>query len=109
MVHSELTANQLWKEQVKAGNTTLPFLTWLEREKMKAFYSADGDSSVKIPVNKPLNDSVQTAIKNLHTQAGEKTQATSEYVAGIKVQYLYGSIAALSLVTFGILIYKGVL
>lgn len=109
MVLSELSANQLWKKQVDAGKTSLPFLVWLEREKTKAFYSIDGDSSVKIPVNKPLNDSVQTAIKNLHVAAGEKTEAGNEYFLGIKVQYLYGSVAALTIITFAILIHKKVL
>lgn len=109
MVFSDLSANQLWKQQVQAGQTSLPFLSWLEREKTKAFYSADGDSTVKIPVNKPLNDSVQIAIKNLHTVAGEKTEAGTDYIAGIKVQYLYGSVAVAAIITFGVLIYKGVL
>lgn len=109
MVFSELSANQLWKNEVHAGHTSLPFLDWLEREKTKAFFSADGDSSVKIPMNKPLNDSVQDAIKNMHTVAGEKTEAGTEYIAGIKVQYLYGSVAALAIITFGVLIYKGVI
>ncbi len=109
MVFSELTANQLWKQQIDAGQTDLAFLPWLEREKMKAFYSFDGDGSVKIPVNKPLNDSVQTTIRQLHEVAGEKTEAGTEYFLGIKKQYLYGSVAVLVTVTFAVLIHKKVL
>lgn len=109
MVFSELSANQLWKQQVQEGRTTLDFLPWLEREKIKAFYSMNGDSSVKIPMNKPLNDSVQTTIRELHQAAGEKTEAGAEYFLGVKKQYLYGSVTALVVITFGVLIHKGVL
>lgn len=109
MVLSELSANQLWKQQVQEGRTTLEFLPWLEREKMKAFYSLDGDSSVRIPVNKPLNDSVQTTIKELHVAAGEKTEAGAEYFLGIKKQYLYASVSVLVTLTFVVLIQKKVL
>lgn len=109
MVLSESSANQLWKQQIDAGKTTLPFLSWLEREKMKAFYSFDGDETVKIPLNKPLNDSVQATIKQLHVAAGEKTEAGTEYFLGIKTRYLYASVAVLATATFAVLIHKKVL
>lgn len=100
------SANQLYKEQKRTGQTTLAFLPWLEREKTKAYFNMNGDLSV--PVNKPFNDSVQQVIKELHEKGGLKEEAGKEYILGIKRGLFIWTGAIVVIVTTGIIIYRTV-
>lgn len=102
-MHTSLSANQLWKSQVKNGHTTLNFLPWLQREKAKAFHSFDG--TVAVPFNKALNDSIQSAITDLHTQGGLKTKAGEDYVMGISRVGFVKVTLVVTVLTGAILIY----
>jgi hypothetical protein len=98
------SANQLWKQQRAKNITTLDFLPWLEREKTKAFYNQTGD--VEIPMNKPLNDSIQQTLDRLYTQAGLKKKAGTEYFLGIKKTALIYTGVGLAAVIGVIILYK---
>lgn len=98
------SANQIWKEQRQSGMTNLDFKSWLTREKAKGFLNSTGDAAV--PVNNVLNDSINTVIKQLHLQGGEKNTAGSEYVLGIKKKTLIWSGVGIVLFAVGVIIYE---
>lgn len=101
---SGLSANQMWKRQRAAGITTLDFCSWLEREKAKAFFNETGPSAV--PQNKPLNDSIQNILDQLHVEAGLKTKAGTDYILGINKKGLIITGVAVSALIVGIIVYK---
>ena len=87
------TANQLYKEYKVAGGTRT-FKGWVEREKRKGFLNYEGQPN--IPVNKPLNDSIQAAIKDLHNQAGYTDDLQNKYIFGVhrNVWWIIAGVAA---------------
>lgn len=97
------SANQTWKELKAKGETTLDFLPWLKREKTKGFKNFDGGT--EIPVNKPLNDSIQKVIGELHTTGGLKTKAGQDYILGIPKKVLIGA-GIVAVVITAVIIYK---
>lgn len=97
------TANQTWKELKATGQTTLDFKSWLSREKTKGFRNFDGKQD--IPVNKQLNDSVQSVIKNMHETGGLKTKAGTEYIFGLKKNIWIGA-GIVAVVVVSVIVYK---
>src|SRR5215212_9976906 len=102
----EMSANQLWKQQQRSGETKLQFLPWLEREKAKAYFNYD---NVAVPINSSLNDSVQRSIYDMRKIGGLKTDAGKEYVLGINREYLIYtgiSVGVVVLLIGGYIVYK---
>lgn len=100
---TKISANQLWKDELKSGQTTLEFVPWLQQHKAKVYQNWDGTAA--IPFNKALNDSIQTAIKDLHERAGEKTEAGKDYFMGIPKSGLIISGIVIVVITGAVLIY----
>lgn len=96
------TANQLWKEYRKDGGTQ-SFKDWMNREKKKGFVNFDGNATV--PVNKNLNDSLQSVLDKLHRNAGLKTEPENTYIFGIHKNILIG-VGVVGLAALGFVIYK---
>lgn len=98
------SANQLYKEQKRNGQTSLDFKSWLQQQKAKHFANVTGQSD--IPVNTSLNDSVQTAIGQLHQEGGLQTQAGGVYTFGVlNTTWMWVGIGMGAMIT-GIIIYK---
>lgn len=97
------TPNAAYKE-FKKGGGTLNFTEYLHREKEKMYYS-NGDNSNVLLVNKPLNDSIQTAIDNTLKQGGLKDQESGKTVFGINKGILIGGgIVLAAVITYIIVI-----
>lgn len=94
----------MWKQQRKAGLTTQDFKTWLTTAKAKNFSNVTGESA--IPVNTTLNDSIQSAINDLHQEGGLQTTAGSQYTFGISNTLLLWSGVGVGLLITGFIIYK---
>lgn len=76
------SATRLWREQLKGGQTTLPFAAWITREKEKI--SADGTANSNLLlVDRTLNDSVHQIISDTKQAGGLKTQESGKTVFGI--------------------------
>jgi hypothetical protein len=95
------TANQLYKEYKSAGGT-LPFGKWIDREKKKGFLNATGD--VVVPVNKPLTDSIQKTLDQMHREAGYQDDVSKTYILGVNKNVWIG-IGVAAAVGIGYLIY----
>lgn len=100
------TPNAAYKDYVTGGGT-LSFTNWLQREKDKMFYSNGDDKNNLLLVNKPLNDSIQTAIDNTLKNGGLKTTESGNTVFGINKTILIGAGVVLAAV-IGYIIIKNV-
>jgi hypothetical protein len=83
------TSNAAYK-QYKSTGVTLSFTEFLHREKEKMF-SANGQDDSLLLVNKSLNDTVQTAIRDTLKQGGLKEQETGKTFFGINKFVLIGA------------------
>jgi hypothetical protein len=93
------TANQAYREYKKGHENPLPFAEWMQREKTKGFLNYDG--SVSIPVNKPLTDSINQALENIHKQAGLKTGLENKYIFGIpRTAWIIGGVLAVGAIGY---------
>jgi hypothetical protein len=95
------TANQQWKQYKKEGGQ-LGFSEWIDREKRKNFMNATGE----LPDNKPLNDSIQGTLDKMHRQEGFQDDLTSQYIFGIKKNYLIGAGLFLLVGGVALIVYK---
>lgn len=95
------SASKVWREQVKAGNTSLAFSPWLTREKEKM--SADGNTTGIVLVDQALNDSVHVAIKDAVDVGGLKSKPNSNKIFGInKTVFIVSSIILIASIGGGI-------
>jgi len=99
------TANASYKEYLKAGGT-LSFTDYLHREKEK-FMNANGEQDNLLLINRPLNDSIQTAIKETLKQGGLKNEESGKTVFGINKNIIIGG-GILIAVGIAFIIYKKV-
>lgn len=99
-------ANQLYKEY-KAGGGTLSFKKWIDREKKKNFMNAIGDFGNEVPMNKPLTDSIQRTLDELHREGGYQDTLNKKYILGVNRNVMIG-IGVVSVIGIGYLIYKQV-
>lgn len=97
-----MTANQKYRDYKKNGGT-LVFKEWIDRERKKNFLNLDGTADV--PLNKPLTDSINAAIKDLHQDGGLQTDLENKYIFGINRNVLIVA-GVVILVGTGFLIYK---
>lgn len=69
----------------------------MTREKTKGFLNFDG--SVDVPTNKPLSDSINNVLTQMHAEAGEKQNVEGRYVLGINKNVLIvsGIVAAVAI------------
>jgi hypothetical protein len=107
MAMTKRTANQLYKEQKKKGQTTLSFTAWVEQQKSRNWMRFDGTS--EIPIDEAINQEVQSGISNLNAEAGLQTTLNQNYYLGIPVQYIkWGAVAVgvVMVVVIGRIIYK---
>jgi hypothetical protein len=95
------TANKIYKEYKKGGGT-LTFKEWIDREKKKGFVNFEGSSFA--PTNKPLTDSINATLENVHKQFGYQTKLENEYIFGLDRNLLIGA-GVLAVVIGGIIIY----
>ena len=93
------SANQLWKE----SGTTLSFKDFISREKAKGFLNQTG--SADIPSNKPLTDSINQVLDQMHKTSGLQTNLNNKYILGINKNVLI-IVGIAALATTAILIYK---
>lgn len=99
------TPNAAWKDYLKNEHGTLGFTDWLHREKEKMFYSNGDTTSNLLLVNKPLNDSIQTAIQSTLAQGGLKDQESGKTVFGInKWALIGGGFVLAAIITYVIVI-----
>lgn len=97
-----MTANKMYKQYKKSGGT-LVFKDWLDREKKKNFLNFEGQSTV--PVNKPLTDSINQALDELHKESGLKTGLENKYIFGLnKNIWIAAGIATVIIV--GVVVYN---
>lgn len=94
------SANQVWKQLRKTGQTTLDFVPWLQREKTKGFKNFAGDASV--PVNTYLNQVVQKAISTVDKPTVENKD---NYILGAPTMVWVGIGVTLAIVV-GVIVYK---
>lgn len=99
-----MTANQQYRQYKKEGGQ-LSFREWIDREKKKEFLHLDGQGAV--PVNKPLNDSIQQVLYNIHKSNGYQDSLTNEYILGIHKTVWIG-LGVVVVVGGGLLIYKNI-
>lgn len=99
-------ANQLYKEYKRSGGS-LSFAEWIDREKKKGFVNAIGDSGNEIPVNKPLTDSIQKTLEQLHREAGYQDSLNKNYILGVNRNVMIG-IGVVAVIGISYLIYKKV-
>ena|SRR5438046_724338 len=77
------SATRMWREQLKGGQTTLPFAAWINREKEKISADASSSSGLVL-VDRTLNDSVHQIITDTTTAGGLQTKPTGKTILGIK-------------------------
>lgn len=99
----EKTANQLYREY-KAGGGTLVFKDWMQREKEKKFL--DFNNTQTVPVNKPLNDSIQNVLNKMQADAGYKTDLENKYIFGVNKKVWIGVGIGLVVIVGIVIIYN---
>lgn len=97
-----MTANEQYRKYKSQGGT-LNFSKWITTQKKRGFLSMDG--SVSIPDNKPLSDSIQQTLSNMHSEDGVKTSVDKNYVFGINKNVWIG-IGLITLAITGYVVYK---
>jgi len=102
-VANRKSANKQYKEY-KASGGVLSFSQWIDREKKKNFVSFDGINEV--PVNKPLNDSIQKVINDMHRSVGYKTDLEKKYVFGVHKNVWLGIGVGVVLLIGGYVVYQ---
>lgn len=98
-------ANQLYREYKRNGGT-LSFAEWIDREKKKGFMNAI-DEVNEIPANKPLIDSIQRTLDELHRAAGYQDKPNNKYILGVNRNVMIG-IGVVTVIGISYLIYKQV-
>lgn len=94
------TANKMFREYKKTGGT-LSFRGWIEREKEKGFQNFTG--ATLIPVNKPLTDSLNRTLAQLHPKV--QTKLENKYILGVDRNYwIIGGVTLIAV--GGIMIYS---
>lgn len=93
------SANQVWKELKRNGQTSLGFKEWLDREKQKEFKNFEGESTV--PTNTFLNANIQSVISNMND---EELGTKNKYILGANKNVLIG-IGVGVLVITGVILY----
>lgn len=84
------SATQIWRHQYLKNGGTLGFTDWINREKAK---SVDGSTNLVI-VDKALNDSVQTTIKEAALPLNTPAKPAGSTVFGInKTVFIISSLA----------------
>lgn len=91
------TANSLYKQYKKTGGT-LSFGNWIDREKKKKFLNFESNQTT-IPTNKPLADSINNVLNNIHRDAGYRDTLENKYILGINKT---------ALIVAGVLVLMGV-
>lgn len=94
-----LNRNQAFKKYKHTGGT-LTYVQWVVREQDK-IYSANGEDDNLLLISKPINDSVQAAIKNTLYKGGLKTTETGKTVFGInKTVFIGGAVIVTAAIIF---------
>lgn len=102
-VNMQKSANTIYKDYRRNGGT-LSFKKWVNREKAKGFLSFDNSQS--IPVNKPLNDSIQKTLNQLNVTAGYKTDLENKYIFGVHRNVWWGIGIGTAVIITAVIIYK---
>lgn len=97
-----MTANQMYRKYKNEGGT-LTFKQWVDREKKKNFMSFDGQSNV--PVNKPMTDSINQVLDELHKEAGLKTGLENKYIFGVN-RNIWIVAGVVTVVVIGVVVYN---
>lgn len=96
-------ANKMWKEYKQAGGT-LSFAAWMDREKKKSFHNLTGNTN-DIPENKPLTDSINQVLNEIHKNDGLQTTTSSKYVLGVNRNVMIAVGVTVAVVGVGLIIY----
>ncbi len=97
-----MTANKAYKIY-KNGGGTLSFAEFIDREKKKNFLNFEGEKNVL--TNKPLSDSINQTLANIHKQSGYKDEIEGTYIFGIHKNVLIAA-GLVTAITVAYLIYK---
>lgn len=91
----ERSANQVWRD----SGTTLSFKDWITREKKK-FMNFNGTTDTI--VNKPLNDTVQTALSGIRKNFGFQDKESGKTIFGLNktAVIVFGIVAVVGLVWY---------
>ncbi len=79
-----MTANAKYKEYKNQGGE-MTFKDWLNWSKQRGFKNANG--AAEVPVNKPLADSINKVINDMHRSAGYQSDLSNRYIFGIHKNY----------------------
>jgi hypothetical protein len=95
-----MTANQAFKNYRKSGGT-LPFAQWMDREKRKGFLNAIGS----VPTNRPLTDSIQQTLDEMHREGGYQDTASNDYILGVN-KWIWIGLGVTAAAVIGFTVYQ---